>query len=623
MAIEKLNMETKDLSQEHIKQIQQLFPNAVTEINKNGKITLGIDFDVLKQELSNELIDEKQERYQMTWPDKKKAMLLANSKINAALRPLKEKSVDFDNTKNIYIEGDNLDVLKLLRETYLNKVKMIYIDPPYNTGNDFVYEDDFAQSTEEYIANSGQYDEQGNRMVLNNESNGRFHTDWLNMMYCRLKVSRDLLTDDGAIFVSIDDNEQSNLLKLLTEIFGEDNKVAEFIVIRSEGGGLAKQVIKGHDYLFVFAKDISKFSPLGRPKDIRGKIIEKDGEKYWIQEDWLRKEFGKYGNCHYEEIVQYKGKEKFDEINDGLKNGKYVLVPKSNGMNIVGKLRNIKDDSSKFYSILKHLSANGIKDLKDLTMEKFFSYPKPVSLLKEIISGITFFTLKKQDIILDFFSGSATTAHAVMELNAEDKGNRKFIMVQMPEECKDETEAQKMGYKTICDIGEERIRRAGKKIKDELIEKKNNAGMLNDDVIDPDSLDIGFRVFKLDSSNMNDVYYNPNQTQKNLLDTTIDNIKLDRTGLDLLFQVMLELGVELSAKIDEKDILGKKCYFVNDNDIAACFDDDLTNELLTELAKTKPLYAVFKDSCFNNDSVAINNEQIFKTYSPSTKVKVL
>lgn len=623
MAIEKLNMETKDLSQEHIKQIQQLFPNAVTEINKDGKITLGIDFDVLKQELSNELVDKKQERYQMTWPGKKKAMLLANSKINASLRPLKEKSVDFDNTKNIYIEGDNLDVLKLLRETYLNKVKMIYIDPPYNTGNDFVYNDDFAQSTDEYNTISGQYDEQGNRMVLNNESNGRFHTDWLNMMYCRLKVSRDLLTDDGAIFVSIDDNEQSNLLKLLTEIFGEDNKVAEFIVIRSEGGGLAKQVIKGHDYLFVFAKDISKFSPLGRPKDIRGKIIEKDGEKYWIQEDWLRKEFGKYGNCHYEEIVQYKGKEKFDEINDGLKNGKYVLVPKSNGMNIVGKLRNIKDDSSKFYSILKHLSANGIKDLKDLTMEKFFSYPKPVSLLKEIISGITFFTLKKQDIILDFFSGSATTAHAVMELNAEDKGNRKFIMVQMPEECKDETEAQKMGYKTICDIGEERIRRAGKKIKDELIEKKNNAGMLNDDVIDPDSLDIGFRVFKLDSSNMNDVYYNPNQTQKNLLDTTIDNIKLDRTGLDLLFQVMLELGVELSAKIDEKDILGKKCYFVNDNDIAACFDDDLTNELLTELAKTKPLYAVFKDSCFNNDSVAINNEQIFKTYSPSTKVKVL
>ena len=623
MAIEKLNMETKDLSQEHIKQIQQLFPNAVTEINKDGKITLGIDFDVLKQELSNELIDKKQERYQMTWPGKKKAMLLANSKNNASLRPLKEKSVDFDNTKNIYIEGDNLDVLKLLRETYLNKVKMIYIDPPYNTGNDFVYNDDFAQSTDEYNTISGQYDEQGNRMVLNNESNGRFHTDWLNMMYCRLKVSRDLLTDDGAIFVSIDDNEQSNLLKLLTEIFGEDNKVAEFIVIRSEGGGLAKQVIKGHDYLFVFAKDISKFSPLGRPKDIRGKIIEKDGEKYWIQEDWLRKEFGKYGNCHYEEIVQYKGKEKFDEINDGLKNGKYVLVPKSNGMNIVGKLRNIKDDSSKFYSILKHLSANGIKDLKDLTMEKFFSYPKPVSLLKEIISGITFFTLKKQDIILDFFSGSATTAHAVMELNAEDKGNRKFIMVQMPEECKDETEAQKMGYKTICDIGEERIRRAGKKIKDELIEKKNNAGMLNDDVIDPDSLDIGFRVFKLDSSNMNDVYYNPNQTQKNLLDTTIDNIKLDRTGLDLLFQVMLELGVELSAKIDEKDILGKKCYFVNDNDIAACFDDDLTNELLTELAKTKPLYAVFKDSCFNNDSVAINNEQIFKTYSPSTKVKVL
>lgn len=640
---EKLNMGTRNLSQEHIRQIQQLFPNAVTEIKKDGRTTFGIDFDVLKQELSNELLDEKQERYQMTWPYKKKAMLLANSKINASLRPLKEKSVDFDNTKNIYIEGDNLDVLKLLRETYLNKVKMIYIDPPYNTGNDFVYEDDFAQSTEKYKANSGQYDEQGNRMVLNNESNGRFHTDWLNMMYPRLKIARDLLKDDGVIFISIDDNEVANLKKLCDEIFGELNFVGQWNWYKSATPpNLSYKIKKNIEYILCYEKNkdsikyhgIKKVSPSNdpftKPQNSYKELKFPKGTINTILNDGVYNK-GVYGTKKFpnellDDLVVKNGlnanavrfKNKFiwtqDTLNDNLKEGLRVdlskqLVLSYKKLNYAPECPpNLIDQS-----VNVDTTENAGKMLTDLFDSKVFDYPKPTSLLNYLAK----FKNDENAIILDFFSGSATTAHSVIQLNSIDGGHRKFILVQLPEITKNKE------YPTICDIGEERIRRAGKKIKDELIEKKNNAGMLNEEITDPESLDIGFRVFKLDSSNMNDVYYNPNQTQKNLLDVTIDNIKPDRTGLDLLFQVMLELGVELSAKIEEKDILGKKCYFVNDNDIAACFDDDLTNELLTELSKTKPLYAVFKDSCFNNDSVAINNEQIFKTYSPSTKVKVL
>ena len=489
--MDKLKMQTANKADENFKKLAEMFPNAVTEsitgYDENGKaiVERAIDKDVLMQEISCKVVDGNEERYQFTWPDKKKSVLLANSPINKTLRPVRDDettptgadsegkpycssgSVNFDNTENLYIEGDNLEVLKLLQETYLGKIKMIYIDPPYNTGNDFVYEDDFAQSTDEYLENSGQFDEDGNRMVQNTESNGRFHTDWLNMIYPRLKLAKDLLTPDGAIFISIDDNEQTNTKKLCEEVFGESNKVAEFIVIRAEGGGMAKQVIKGHDYLFVYAKDITQFSPLGKPKDIRGKIVEKDGEKYWIQEDWLRKEFGKYGNCHYEEILECKGQSKLDEINLGLKKGEYILIPKPNGMNIVGKLRNIKADSSKFYSILKHLSANGIKDLQALDLDKYFSYPKPVSLVQELVAGITIFSSKDEDIILDFFSGSATTAQAVMQQNYEDGGNRRFIMVQLPEETDEKSEAYKAGYKNICEIGKERIRRAGQKILNE------------------------------------------------------------------------------------------------------------------------------------------------------------
>lgn len=648
-AMEKLKMQTANKADENFKKLAEMFPNAVTEAkDENGEIVRAIDKDVLMQEINTKVVDGKEERYQFTWPDKKKSVLLANAPINKTLRPVRDDettptgadsegkpycssgSVNFDNTENLYIEGDNLEVLKLLQETYLGKIKMIYIDPPYNTGNDFVYNDEFGMRNEEWNEVSGNYDEDGNQITgkleKNTESNGRFHTDWLNMMYTRLRLSKDLLTADGAIFVSIDDNEQTNIKKLCEEVFGESNKVAEFVVIRAEGGGMAKQVIKGHDYLFVYAKDITKFSPLGKPKDIRGRVIEKNGEKYWIQEDWLRKEFGKYGNCHYEEILEFKGQEKLDEIDKGLKKGEYILIPKPNGMNVVGKLRNIKEDSSKFYSILKHLSANGIKDLKSLDLDKFFSYPKPVSLVQELVAGMTIFSSKENDIILDFFSGSATTAHAVMQLNAEDGGNRKFIMVQLPEETDKKSEAYKAGYKNICEIGKERIRRAGQKIRNEQLGIKNEGD--NSSLQTPNSsLDTGFRVLKCDTSNMKDVYYNPAEYEPSLFTSLEDNIKEDRTSEDLLFQVMLDLGILLSSKIQvrsEKVGMRNYSYFdVEDGYLIACFDKNIDEEVITAIAKQKPYYFVMRDSSMANDSVATNFEQIFASYSPDTVRKVL
>ena len=640
--MDKLRMQTANKADENFKKLAAMFPNAVTEtVNDNGEVVRAIDKDVLMQEISCTVVDGNEERYQFTWPDKKKSVLLANAPINKTLRPVREDetvptgadsegkpycstgSVDFDTTENLYIEGDNLEVLKLLQETYLGKIKMIYIDPPYNTGNDFVYNDEFGIRSEEWNGISGNYDADGNQIVgaleKNTEANGRFHTDWLNMIYPRLKLAKDLLTPDGAIFISIDDNEQTNTKKLCEEVFGESNKVAEFIVIRAEGGGMAKQVIKGHDYLFVYAKDITQFSPLGKPKDIRGKIVEKDGEKYWIQEDWLRKEFGKYGNCHYEEILECKGQSKLDEINLGLKKGEYILIPKPNGMNIVGKLRNIKADSSKFYSILKHLSANGIKDLQALDLDKYFSYPKPVSLVQELVAGITIFSSKDEDIILDFFSGSATTAQAVMQQNYEDGGNRRFIMVQLPEETDEKSEAYKAGYRNICEIGKERIRRAGQKI-------RNDAD--NSSLPTPNSkLDTGFRVLKCDTSNMKDVNYNPAEYEVNMFSRLEDNIKEDRTPEDLLFQVMLDLGILLSSKIQVRSVeVGMRSYSyfdVEDGYLIACFDKNIDEEVITTIAKQKPYYFVMRDSSMASDSVATNFDQIFATYSPDTVRKVL
>ena len=604
--MQKLSNQSKDISQENIKKVEEIFPNCVTETyDQDGNLVRSIDFDILRQDLSDHVVEGPKERYQFDWPGKREAILLANAPTTNTLRPLPEKSVDFENTKNVYIEGDNLEALKILRETYMGKIKMIYIDPPYNTGNDFVYKDNFKQSTEEYLKSSGSVDEEGNRMEVNGESNGRFHSDWLNMMYPRLVLARDLLTDDGAIFASIDDNEQANLVELLNLTFGEQNKVAEFVVIRSEGGGMAKQVIKGHDYLFVYAKNINLFSPLGRPKDVRGKVIEKGGEKYWIQEDWLRKEFGKYGNCYYEEIEQFKGKDKLNEINEGLKKGSYILLPKSNGMHIVGKLRNLKDDSSKFYSILKHLSAEGIKDLKELGLENYFSYPKPVSLIEELVNGMTIFSAKKNDIIMDFFSGSATTAHAIMELNHKDNGNRKYILVQFPEQLSPDLQNPTNNFKNICDIGEERIRRSG-----EMIKESNPLTCQN--------MDTGFRVYQIDSSNMKDILSTPKETQLSLLENAESAIKPDRNPLDLVTQVMLQLGITLDADIKiGKFSGGEQFYAVNGNDLVCCFDK-ISESSIEEMARMQPLNVAFRDDSFASDQDEVNCEQIFKTLSPIT-----
>lgn len=703
--MDKLEMKTARISQENIEKIRGLFPNAVTEVIKDGKVELAVDFDVLKQELSDSLIEAGQERYQMTWPDKKKSVLLANSAISATLRPCKEESVDFDTTQNLYIEGDNLDVLKLLRETYLGKVKMIYIDPPYNTGNDFVYEDDFSQSAEEYAGRSGQYDEQGKRLFQNTESNGRFHTDWLNMIYPRLKVARDLLSDDGVIFISIDDNEQANLKKICDEVFGESNFVNPFIWLLPRGIN-AGIISRAHEYVLCYAKNFNNLDyfksidensisiercnkkvderhPLSEiqfPAGIRyegpdkiitekiegseevyikGKLVFKDGHLAYpvtLVAGWTMKNMI---------LAWLEGKKVYDLKGQKIEefffkeNGKLYSKKRVNTASVKSVLSNMPD-TQKARKELEQLF--GTQDL--------FSYPKTIWL------PLTFqkFVTEKDSIILDFFSGSATTAHAVMQLNAEDGGNRKFIMVQLPEKCDEKSEAYKAGYKTICEIGKERIRRAGKKIKEELeqlnklynstvssaIGSKINDKMINSvgeleikDIVrkdfelvdenrenkelqtmspqaekdkykfNPDLLDTGFRVLKLDSSNMQDVFYNPAAMTQDLLSTTIDNVKPDRTPMDLLFQIMLELGVQLSAKIEEKEICGKKYYVVNENEIIACFDDNLNNDVITEIAKQQPLYAVFKDKSFATDSVGINNEQLFKTYSPSTEVKVI
>lgn len=634
--VEKLEMKTARMSQENIEKIRALFPNAVTEVKKDGRVELAVDFDVLKQELSDAVIEAGQERYQMTWPDKRKAVALANSAISATLRPCKEESVGFDTTENLYIEGDNLDVLKLLRETYLGKVKMIYIDPPYNTGNDFVYEDDFAQSAEEYTANSGQYDEQGNRLFQNTESNGRFHTDWLNMIYPRLKVARDLLTDDGVIFISIDDNEQANLKKICDEVFGESNFVAQLIWKKKAGGANdATDIAVEHEYVMCYKKYLNGIGkiPLNEERIKEYKYSDEKEEthgKYTIKnlnDKSLQDSKGLHfditcpdGNILKGEDNQWKcNKETFEAR---LKDNRIVFIKKSNGEwtcnykiylneekgqlkydeygNIIKKGRNLSS------LITNVLNRDGNDEIKALFSGYPFSYPKPSLLIKQLlVCGTT-----KNAIVLDFFSGSATTAHAVMQLNAEDGGNRKFIMVQLPEKCDEKSEAYKAGYKNICEIGKERIRRAGKKIKEES-------------PLTTQDLDTGFRVLKLDSSNMQDVFYNPSAMTQSLLDATVDNVKPDRTPLDLLFQVMLELGKPLSAKIEEREVDGKKYYAVDGNDLIACFDDDLGNEVITAIAKQKPLYAVFKDKSFATDSVGINNEQLFKTYSPGTVVKVI
>ena len=662
--MDKFQMKSESVAQGNIEKIRQLFPDAVTEVNKDGKTELAIDFDVLKQELSESLIDEGKERYQMTWPGKKQAVVLANTSTTDTLRPCKEESVDFDNTQNLYIEGDNLNVLKLLHETYLGKIKMIYIDPPYNTGNDFIYNDDFAMESGEWRTESGDFDEQGNRLVKNLESNGRFHTDWLNMLYPRLRLARDLLTDDGIIFISIGEQEVHNLKKIAIEIFGASNFIETYIwesTFRPDNS--SKIMRRNAEYVMCFAKNITNITHL------TGEIKTKEGlpslTKASMKESVLKFPKNTVKTLLADGIYKKGVRDSYELIDDvEVKNGiivnefrlkgrmiwgqEYLEKELSNGTEIIiksdGFVPYTKKSGDSIMSPTKIIPNTIVGDILSANTEfsklfdtKIFSYPKPVSLVKYLLHYLD----DKNFIVLDFFSGSATTAHAVMQLNAEDGGNRKFIMVQLPEKCDEKSEAYKAGYKNICEIGKERIRRAGTKIVEErahllsavksgAFEKgKPFAQFTNSESAKAaqaeirKTLDIGFRVLKLDSSNMQDVYYNPAAVSQTLLDATIDNIKPDRTPLDLLFQVMLELGVPLSAKIEENVVNGKTYYAVNGNDIIACFDDDIDEEVITAIAKQQPLYAVFKDQSFASDSVAINNEQLFKTYSPATEIKVI
>lgn len=642
--MEHLNMQSMDKVAANVAKIRELFPNCVTErINNEGKLEHAIDFDMLKQELSDHVVDGLQERYQFTWPDKRKAILAANAPINKTLRPCREESVDFDNTENLYIEGDNLEVLKLLQETYLGKVKMIYIDPPYNTGNDFVYEDDFKQSADEYIDNSGQLDEEGNRLVANTESNGRFHTDWLNMMYPRLNLAKDLLSEDGVIAISIDENEVENLKRCCKEIYGESNYIATIISkMNPRGSQSSKDIAITHEYILVIAKS--------KEYQVNGLELTEEQEKEYKYQDamgcyrllGLRK---RGADSRREDSPSMYFPIYYDPDNDNLSTiEKYsvIIYPKlSDGTDGRWRwskskvereknllvVRAVKRGTEYEYDVFSkdYLSENkrrkpmSIWDDKEINNEfatelltdlfkekKIFDYSKSLFLLKKLITVLS----SADSLVLDFFSGSATTAHAVMQLNAEDGGKRKFIMVQLQEECVENSEAYKAGYKNICEIGKERIRRAGKKIKEE-------------NPLTTQDLDIGFRVLKCDSSNMEDVYFTPKEYMDKQQSLFIDNIKKDRSDEDLLFDAMLKLDTPLSSKIEKISIAGKTVYNVAQGHLMACFDKNVTDEVITAIAKEMPSYFVMRDSSQADDSVAINFEQIFNTYSPQTVRRVL
>lgn len=640
--MEHLNMQSMDKVAANVAKIRELFPNCVTErINKEGKLEHAIDFDMLKQELSDHVVDGLQERYQFTWPDKRSAILAANAPINKTLRPCREESVDFDNTENLYIEGDNLDVLKLLQETYLGKVKMIYIDPPYNTGRDFVYNDNFRQSAQEYIVNSGQVDSEGNRLEINSSSEGRYHTNWLNMMYPRLKLAKDLLSDDGVIFISIDENEVRNLMEICNEIFGENNLVADIPWQSRASIQNDTDFSINHEYIIVYAK-------IRRTVNRR---LKENNYKEWIKRDsfvckplpldksnfdnpdndprglWKADPFDAPNirpNLTYEIINPNTGAKHLPprgrcwrtdafKFANALKDNRIVFGSNGNGR---PQLKVFYDEKKLFGSIDNSwfsadrvgTTTNGTKELiKIFDGIKAFDTPKPVSILSKLLYLAN---LDTNSLILDFFSGSATTAHAVMQLNSEDGGKRKFIMVQLPEECAENSEAYKAGYKNICEIGKERIRRAGQKIKEE-------------NPLTTQDLDIGFRVLKCDSSNMEDVYFTPKEYMDKQQSLFVDNIKKDRSDEDLLFDAMLKLDTPLSSKIEKRSIAGKTVYNVAQGHLMACFDKNVTDEVITAIAKEMPSYFVMRDSSQADDSVAINFEQIFNTYSPQTVRRVL
>lgn len=678
--MDKLKMQTANKADENFKRLAEMFPNAVTEAkDENGEVVRAIDKDVLMQEINTKVVDGKEERYQFTWPDKKKSVLLANAPINKTLRPCREESVDFDNTENLYIEGDNLEVLKLLQETYLGKIKMIYIDPPYNTGNDFVYNDEFGMRNEEWNEVSGNYDEDGNQITgkleKNTESNGRFHTDWLNMIYPRLRIAKDLLAGNGVIFISIDDNEIENMKKLCDEVYGATSFVAQLVWEKKKKGSfLSKSITNVKEYILVYCKNIDGFEGLiGEindeeetypcinavnkrelrtiPAGIESKYRDKDffmpkgseisdttmsivlHSDLVIKNGVLAEELTLEGNWRYSQAAmkEYALKKELYITRD-----LYLrrIVRETRYKTMKDLLSRVGEDTEIAHTgtvDTKNLNSSGWGSNEDADEElrlifgiqKLMDYPKPVRLILKLLAS---YRGSDDYIVLDFFSGSATTAHATIKLNAQDGGKRKFIMVQLPELTDEESPAYKAGYKTICEIGKERIRRAGQKIRNEQLGIKNesdNSSLQTHNF----SLDTGFRVLKCDSSNMKDVYYNPAEYEPSLFSSLEDNIKEDRTPEDLLFQVMLDLGILLSSKIQvrsEKVGMRNYSYFdVEDGYLIACFDKNIDEEVITAIAKQKPYYFVMRDSSMANDSVATNFEQIFAAYSPDTVRKVL
>ena len=642
-------MQTTNIVDENIKRIGELFPNCLTErLDENGRPEVAIDFDQLRQELSKDIVEGPEERYQFTWPDKRNAIRLANAPTTDTLRPCREESVDFDNTQNLYIEGDNLQVLKLLRENYLGKVKMIYIDPPYNTGNDFVYNDDFSQTTGKYIHNSGQEDEEGNRLVANTESNGRFHTDWLNMIYPRLKVAKDLLSEEGIIFISIDENESDNFKKICDEIFGVHNFITQFVWQNKKGGGNDSiYVAIEHEYVLAYAKNkisLSAFYEMYSPEyEKRYKEIDEIGRFFW---DTFKRKSGKQYypiECPDGSVLQYdedgnpiswlRSEKRFKE---DIIQGEIRIVPSSSGgwsVQFKQRMPQGKKPRSIFTTEVKLLdnvgtTSSGSGDVYDYFKKDVFSNPKPIALISYFLG----FGSGSDDIVLDFFSGSGTTAEAIMRLNINGD-RRRFILVQLPEYIDEMLKSSSENAKRIAknansvldelhrphfltELGKERIRRAGKKI---LEEQKAKQGELFSG--EQKMLDIGFRVLKLDSSNMQDVYYTPSEFKENLLFE--DNIKEGRSEEDLLFQAMIELGIELSAKIEKRSIAGKTVWSVSDGYLMACFDEQVNESTIKEIAKQHPYYFVMRDSSLATDQVADNFEQIWEEYSKDTVRRIL
>ena len=627
--MEKLKMHSPNLTQDNIARIRELFPECVTEAKgEDGSVKLAVDFDQLRQELADSIVEGPQERYHLNWPGKREALLAANAPIAKTLRPYRDESVNFDSTKNLFIEGDNLDALKLLQETYLGKVKMIYIDPPYNTGNDFIYEDDFAEGAEEYLRRSNQKDEQGGRLTANTTSTGRFHSAWLTMMYARLRLARNLLTDDGLIFISIDEGEAANLKLVCDETFGPDNFVEQIAWKNKYGSGaLTKGFANVHEYIFVYSKN--QVSNLAAPLDDEQRSAYKHrDENYDVRGGYITQPLAtnsKDDRPNLQYTIHHNGKKikpekqwiwSEERFLSAYKKGE-IVINESNGKFSVRSKQYLRDDNGverlgKPISLLNGpFNQDGTKEIKELfDGVAIFGFPKPTKLLQYFASFVVNDSPDKDFIILDFFSGSGTTADAVMRLNAADGGNRRFIVVQLPEECPKESDAFKAGYMTIAEVSKERIRRAGKKASENRPER---------------SMDVGFRVLKIDASNMADVYYAADALDKANLDLFVDNIKPDRTPEDLLFQVMLDWGVDLALPIAKETIQGNEVFFVDGNALAACFDahSGIDEAFVKELAKCQPLRVVFRDAGFKDSAVKINVEQIFKSLSPATEVKCI